>query len=447
MNDSKFSNWTRGFGFKACLLFLLGLLFLIPINMVDALIRERSSYREEAFQFVKDSWGGEQNIFAPFLAIPYKEDCSSWVNLKQPDGTYKQVFETKQCESWMYIPPKSAIFKSNVQSQKRKRGIYHFPLFHSESNIQLKWNHLQEWTKKHQKTEMDWSRAKLVIKGFQPKGLIEPPKFWNDKTKGSFEDPFLDYSNTLSTDIFLNEFTDSFEGNYKIKLKGADEFFIHPTGQLNQIEIHSDWSSPSFLGGTLPSKRVITEEGFRANWEILGLNTQSPKIWKTLNSKGQKSHKVGFSLYQTINQYSVTERSTKYGFLFLILLFAFFLFSEAMLKKRNHPIQYILIGSSMILFFSLLLSFSEYFPFSLAYSIASLAVTLQISSFFWWNSKSKKATSLISMGLSILFGFLYTLLQLEDFALLVGTTGLFFILWLFMFLSSRIQWNKKTPDP
>ena len=46
----------------------------------------------------------------------------------------------------------------------------------------------------------------------------------------------------------------------------------------------------------------------------------------------------------------------------------------------------------------------------------------------------------IGAYLFVLYGFLYVLLQLEDYALLIGSIGLFIVLGTVMYMTRRIDW-------
>jgi inner membrane protein len=118
----------------------------------------------------------------------------------------------------------------------------------------------------------------------------------------------------------------------------------------------------------------------------------------------------------------------------------FFFFIEVMKKYRVHSIQYILVGFSLCLFYLLLLSLSEQIGFNYAYLIASIGITIMISGYAKAIFKNNQLTLILLAVISLLYGFLFILLQLQDYALLMGSIGLFLILGSVMYFSRKIDW-------
>jgi len=116
-------------------------------------------------------------------------------------------------------------------------------------------------------------------------------------------------------------------------------------------------------------------------------------------------------------------------------------------KNRVHPLQYMLIGLSLIMFYTLLVSFSEHLGFGFAYLIASIAVTLLISGYAKAILKSQRLARVIFSLLTGLYIYLYVLLQLESYALLMGSIGLFSILAGVMYLTRNIDWYQNSVTP
>lgn len=215
----------------------------------------------------------------------------------------------------------------------------------------------------------------------------------------------------------------------------------------------------------MPDGREVSEEGFSASWEVLHLNRNFPQAWKgsqyyfplselasaeeTLYPSfrvepdlkpGQQNYAFGVNLLMPVDQYRKSMRSAKYAIMFISLTFLTFFFVEILNRRRIHPIQYLLVGLALSIFFALLLAISEHSSFNLAYILAALAVTALIAIYVSAVFKSKKLTAMLSLLLVLMYGFIFTLLQLEDYALLIGSIALFIILAVVMYISRRIDW-------
>lgn len=148
----------------------------------------------------------------------------------------------------------------------------------------------------------------------------------------------------------------------------------------------------------------------------------------------------GVSLVQPADQYNKTMRSAKYAILIIGLSFALFFIIEIMQKKPFHPVQYVLVGLALVIFYTLLLSISEFILFDKAYLIAASATVLLIALYAKSHFKSWRPTAVLATALSALYGFVFILIRLEDTALLVGSIGLFVILALVMYASRKVNW-------
>ena len=207
----------------------------------------------------------------------------------------------------------------------------------------------------------------------------------------------------------------------------------------------SNWNTPSFDGAFLPDKRDINTSGFNASWKILHLNRNYPQSWLN-NSFSVNNSAFGINLLLPIDNYTKTDRSIKYAILFIALTFLIFFFLELLNNKSVHPLQYILIGFALCLFYVLLLSISEHINYTLSYIIASV---MTIGLITWYSLSilhDKKLSFLVGGNLVLLYSFIFTIIQLEDFSLLMGSIGLFLILALVMYFSKKINWKELTDN-
>jgi len=201
----------------------------------------------------------------------------------------------------------------------------------------------------------------------------------------------------------------------------------------------SNWQDPNFMGEFLPQQKQISKTGFDANWKVLEMNRPFSQEFKSLPRLNDYSFGVDFMI--PVDNYQQNERSAKYGYLVIALTFLLFFLLQTLSKINIHPFQYLLIGLALIIFYTLLLSFSEQVNFTIAYLISGLATVLLIALFSKSIMKTWKFPMFILASLSALYTFIFVIIQLESYALLVGSIGLFIILAAVMYVSRRIEWN------
>jgi inner membrane protein len=210
-------------------------------------------------------------------------------------------------------------------------------------------------------------------------------------------------------------------------------------GKKTTVELASTWPDPGFTGDFLPDAREIDENGFTAEWAITHLNRNYPQSW-TDNEFSVNTSEFGVELIQPVDHYQRAFRSVKYAMMFIGLTFLVFLLIEILTKKRLHPIQYVLTGIALIVFYILLVSLSEHTGFTIAYIISAIAIISLISYYIWSNFGQVRFAVTTFAVLTGLYLFLFVTLQLQDYALLFGSIGLFIVLVIFMLLTRKINW-------
>ena len=225
------------------------------------------------------------------------------------------------------------------------------------------------------------------------------------------------------------------------------------------VSLNSSWPSPKFEGQILPDSSTVTADGFKVNWNVLDINRQITQEWTdqspqmmtaappsryettaTTDVTGVNRTVVGLELINTVDHYTKNERTVKYAFLLITLTFVVYFFCEVLKKQKVHPMQYGLVGAALVIFFILLLSFSEHIGFDLAYLVSSLATVLLISMYSSTIFTEKRFAALVGLLLLVQFSFIYVILQLEDYALLAGSLALFAIVALIMYLTRKVKW-------
>ena len=225
----------------------------------------------------------------------------------------------------------------------------------------------------------------------------------------------------------------------EISINGSEQLTFTPVGKQTIVQMQSAWPDPSFTGTQLPDTSSISKNGFTARWKSLSHTRNFPQAWKD-DSYNLAAASFGTDLFIPVNGYQKTMRSVKYAVLCILLTFTAFFLIETNNKKSVHPVQYALIGFALILFYTLLLSFSEYIGFNGAYAVAAAATVGLITWFVKGLLQSMKLSVLLSMVLVLLYSYIFTILQLQDYALLLGSVGLFLTLAIVMYYSRRVQW-------
>src|ERR1700761_4872255 len=237
--------------------------------------------------------------------------------------------------------------------------------------------------------------------------------------------------------------------DFNLELNGSQELSFLHLGKTTDVAVKGNWGSPSFSGRYLPDIRNVDSKTntFEAKWRMLYYNRPFPQQWADdynllVNSKKTDDATFGVKLRLPIDQYQKTTRSSKYAILIIMLTFISLFLTEMISKQRIHVFNYVLIGAAMIVYYTLLLSFSEQIGFTFAYLIASAATVILVAAFLRSLIKSAKATGLFALILSLFYAFIYVIIQLEDLALLVGSVALFLVVATLMYFSRKINWDR-----
>ena len=417
---------------KITFIFFLVLLLMIPAGLIKNLIREREMLRTETEIEIQDNWGRSQTLSGPILTIPY---------YRYENRDQKQV----RVKAYFHLLPEKLDIKGEIFPETRYRGIYKVAVYTSKLLIQGNFTPTTKLIESIPNENILWNEARIELEIPDLRGIQEAIHLQFNETELKAEpgisagSPFQSGIHaSLSSEQILSGKPTTFI--IEMNLRGSNSLYFIPMGQKSRVQIKSNWADPSFGGAFLPSKREINSNGFSAEWEVLHFNRNYPQIW--INKYYQTADSAfGVSLLLPVDEYQKTMRSVKYALLFLTLTFTLFFFIEILNKKKVHPIQYLMVGASLITFYILLLSLSEQVGFVAAYLIAATAIILQVSGFLYKIIHSVK-TALITAGtLTILYAYLFVLLQLKDYALLMGSIGLFLILSLIMYLSRNIRWS------
>lgn len=469
INNINFARWIRhSVTFRIAIVGLLALLLLIPVGMIKNLIHEREFTKRTAVAEISQKWGEQQTIAGPILSIPYKKYITN------EKGEQVDVIK------YAHFLPETLLIDGVLKPRIRSRGIFDAVVYSSEINFSGKfaWHNIYSLGIKN--SEIDWNNAFISVGISDTRGIENKLKLNWDNTEIEFKPgiqtsdvirpvgnnyeamPYqgnrakiktmpgadqsiridtgqgLGVSASLPADI-KEENKLGYEFSFKLNLNGSRDLQFVPVGRTTKISLKSDWNKPSFGGAFLPDARTVTDNGFEASWKILDLNRGYPQSWLG-SAYNIYSSASGVKLLAGIDGYAKSTRSVKYAILIIVLTFLVFFFAEVFSRKRIHPIQYILVGLAIVLFYVLLVSISEVAGFGWAYLVSSIATIGLIALYSKSVLANAKMALMQSSILAFLYLFVYIILQLEDYALLIGSVLLFLFLAVVMYLSRKVDW-------
>jgi len=234
----------------------------------------------------------------------------------------------------------------------------------------------------------------------------------------------------------------SFDFAMKLSIQGSSSLSFAPLGQETTARLRSSWPHPSFTGAYLPSTRKITAKGFEAGWKVSYFGRNFPQEFTDDKEVKPADTSFGVTLYQPVDFYQKCVRAVKYGFLFISLTFLCFFLFEVFMGLKIHPLQYLMVGSALCLFYLLFLSLSEYMSFIVSYLTASAGVIAMITGYSVKVLRTRKRGGIMAGLLAALYAYLFLLLQNEDYTLLLGSVALFVILGAVMYITRNIDWYR-----
>lgn len=420
----------------------LSLLMLIPLLLVSNIISERDNYYHQVLADISSLWGKEQVISGPFLLVPYVEKEITRHKESSYSGAEKTIEKIDYYNKVAVILPEFLNIDSSLKEEFRERGIYKSLVYNADSQISGEFT-LPDFSNISEKLDkIEWNKAHIVME-LQDATAIRKfsPVKWNE-TLANFE-PGSIYQNApesaFHAPVQINPETKVFQFSFDMNFNGSGNFLFTPLGKVTTGHIFSKWPHPSFQGRMLPTKHEITSEGFHATWEIPHLVRSLPHYWTLGDIQfNPQQYAVGVRLFEPVFLYSQVNRAIKYGILFIGLTFISLLAFELTLKCRFHYVQYGLVGMAMTLFYLILLSFAEHIGFFRAYIFGAVSCSLIIALYIKAALQDIKKGVLMFAILSAMYGLLYSLLQLEDYALMTGTVVLLFVIMVLMYLTRNL---------
>lgn len=428
--NNKETKWYESMTVKLLLLGTMALVFLIPLQLIKMVIRERENYSSGVKMEISEQWGKTQTITGPVLNIPVYRTPTDEKRQEKPD-----------IRIW-HILPDNLDVSGDIHPEIRKKSIYKTVIYSSSIDLDGYFS-IPEQTMDNYNILWDESYISIGISdnhGLINQVLLNFNGSTIDAEPGLFDQDV--YNSGLSFPVKIHENTLEMPFSLELKLRGSGGIYFTPVAKTTKVVLESDWPSPSFSGRYLPTSRDISESGFTSSWETTHLNRNFPQEWIG-HIQDISDEAFGVNLITGVDHYQKSERSAKYGLLFIAFTFLALVFIELSSEKRIHIFSYFLVSLALVLFFSLLNALSEHLGFNLAYLLASVSIVIMISGFSASLLKDRKRSIRMALMLTILYAFLFFLLSLNEYAYLVGNIGLFIGLAAIMWFTAKTDIFRK----
>lgn len=443
---------------KIFLIVLLMALLMIPLSMIDSLVTERSLWRDSAVRDIASSFAGSQKIAGPLLVVPYTE----FIRVPESDPNIGEKstepgIKILKRHHYAFIMPEALDISADMRTEERYRGIYTVPTYTGKLTFQGAFR-LDRNFGIRSENEIAWDEAFLWLAVDDNRGIQTRPTLqWQGRkaefTPGAREGIAVRTSQAggISANVgSLSAEPATYVFSFDLPLAGTERLDFVPVGRDMTVKLHSDWQHPSFSGRFLPAERTVNAQGFTATWKVSHFASNAEELLQQCASgtcDAMLANAFGVNLIQPVDTYQQTDRAIKYAVLFIGLTFTLFFLFETLKRLPVHPIQYGLVGTSLAIFYLLLLSLSEHMAFTLAYAISAGACVLILASYVSAVLHSLMRGMCFASGLSVLYGTLFCLLRSEENALLMGSVLLFVILSGIMQVTRKVDWYAVTSLP
>jgi inner membrane protein len=419
---------------KAVLIGVIVLLLLVPLAMLRGVVSERSTLREQAYQRVAEGWGGNLTFSGPMLVIPTER---------------KVIIDNKVhlLRSDLHVLPSRLDVNADidVDAQPRKVGIYGVPVYLSTLRLRGEFDlrSLQTLVDTSEITYL-WAQSRLRLPVSTAKSLREVTRadFAGRHVTLAPAAPGVHPGVEAVIDMGELRNQQTVEFAFDAVVAGSRNVSVLPLGNVTTVSMRSNWPHPSFQGAFLPAERKVDQQGFEARWQVLELNRPYRQIWHEgeVNEAMLSQSSFGVGLFQSVDIYQRAERAVKYAALFIALTFLTLFAWEQVTRNRLHPLQYLLVGLALSMFYLLLIALSEHIAFVVAYLVAAASLVLLIGLYIAGALRSSRRGLVAGGAMSMIYGLLYMLVLSEDYSLLLGAIILFVALAAVMLATRRFDW-------
>ena len=401
---------------KIALMGVLALLMLVPLAMVQSQITDRQRAADSSRDEVAASWGRAQTLTGPVLKLSYE--------VEDLDKDQKKI--TRQTTGTVY--PRALSYEIDTQTQTLHRSIYDIMVYGADVVVKGDFVIPALYGEKDL-TDQTVSMGLSDLRGIEGSVdiMLGEQSYSFHSGSGGKESSKASLSEPIELDKSLMDGKAVLPFRLTYRVKGSSSLMVRPYGETTEVKMHSDCPDPSFTGDFLPSERDVTGDGFTARWSVSEINRGNPD-----------DTSFGVNLLQGVTQYQKTMRSAKYGILVILLVFIAGLAVELVGKKRINIVQYLVIGLSLVLFYALVLSFSECMRFPVEYGLAALMTIAALYGYFRGILRDR-STWLLTALVAMAYLLSYVLLQMQTYALLAGTLLLFVLLVCIMYLTRNLN--------
>jgi inner membrane protein len=432
---------------KLAVIALLSMSLLVPLAMIEAQIAARGERQADVLRDIAASAAGEQTLLGPVLAVHYRERVT--VRDKDPQ-TGRETLRQEEVERVTVLPPLRLDIDGDACVEARHRGLYRANLYRLGLQLRGRFE-VPPGLGLAPDRDIVGARAFLVLGVSDPRGIDEDPQVTVDGKPHRFATGSAKAFTSPGLNVALGEIDPAagaaMDFAVPLALTGTSRLAIAPAGDSTKVTLRSAWPHPSFQGRFLPIERTVGSDGFEARWQVSHLARDFGRVLAS-DTDPSRRETLEVSFVEPVNVYLKGERAVKYGVLFVVLTFAAFFLFEVLRRLPIHPLQYLLVGLALALFFLLLVALSEHVPFALAYAVSATACVALIGTYLAGALGSRLRGASFGLGIAALYGVLYGVLRSEDNALLMGSLLLFAALGATMLATRRVDWYQLgTPSP
>ncbi|MES2319684.1 MAG: cell envelope integrity protein CreD [Pseudomonadota bacterium] len=450
----------RSLLFKLITILALTLVIFIAIGLIANTISERSQFRKEAVASISAESVREQTVIGPVVIIPYNDQFEELIH---DNGVARSVTRTVKRQHMLF--PTGLQVDGSIDTDRRYRGIHQVLVYtgHHKFTGDFVMPVKTDLPRANASSRLTLGQPVVALGIEDVRGIRDIPKInWGGAVVEFQQGSALRSFNSgvhATLPLASLEREEQVKFAFNLVLDGIERQHFAPVGKNNVITLKSAWAHPQFAGQFLPMarEREVSDKGFSATWRISSMSTSTQQQLLAMEEKaapreatlaGLDRFSVGF--IEPVNVYSMAERATKYGLLFVVLTFAAFFIFEVLKRLPIHPVQYLLVGLALALFFLLLVGLSEHIAFLHAYLIASAGCIVLIGFYLSFVLHDWRRGMGFGTALTALYGALYMLLISENNALVMGSILLFAILAAVMVATRKVDWyqiGKSEPEP
>ncbi|ANP45966.1 cell envelope integrity protein CreD [Candidatus Viadribacter manganicus] len=456
-------------GLKLLLICLLVLVMGVPLLVVGGLVSERENRARQVTAELGAAAGGSQVLGGPMLIVPYTRsvevtDDQGRTQRRLDRGTYVVFAETGAADTTLTV-------------QSRRRGIYRAAIYSAATDFDAAFTPADALTGIDESYRFDWSQARVVMfvsdsrairnaaelrfadgstetmEPISDLSLVPAGGVENYSRPGLFSAPSAPLPTTLqafAAPAHLTGAPQNFTVETRLELSGAERFSVAAFAQDTAVTIRGDRRDVRAEGYfQSPDPLQTTDAGFEIAWRVplVARGAEKAADLSSFNLGLITGRDMAVSFVSSDDVYRGVARAVAYGIMFIGIVFLATLIFEAVSGRKAHPAQYILVGLAQCVFYLLLLSLTEIIGFTTAFVIAAAATVSLLGYYAGASFRSGAIGARALAGLAVLYGAMYVLMTLEDFAMLAGSIVAFVVIAATMIATRQIDWYGRGTTP